>query len=168
MQAQQIQVEKEMNSCPVDNQILYLIASAERSNQREIGYPYLISFNSKKEIEQANKIAKFKWINNRTVDCLDKKTCTEALSYLLKNKIKNLDLGPYQLNYIYQKLPLQNYFDVEKSYKYACNLIYKNIKKYGYSWDTIAMYHSYTKKHKEKYLRILAMNIKKLKSGMLK
>ncbi|WP_152184862.1 hypothetical protein [Sulfurimonas indica] len=166
--AQQLSMEKEVNNCQIDNQILLLIASAERCNQREIGYPYLISFNSKKEKEQARKIANFKWIDNRTADCLDAKNCTEALTFLLKNKITNLDLGPYQLNYIYQKLPLQDYFNVKKSYEYACGLIYQNIKKYGYSWDTIAMYHSHTKKHKEKYLRILSANIKKLKSGALK
>jgi len=155
-------------SCPVNHEILYLIASVERSKKRELGYPYLISFNSKKEKKQAKKIAKFIWIDNRTVDCLDAQNCTQALSFLLENKIINLDIGPYQLNYKYHKLKLSDYFNVKQSYIYACNLIYNNIKKYGYSWDTIAKYHSYTKKHKEKYLKLLARNIKKIKNEVSK
>jgi len=155
-------------SCPVSHEILYLIASAERSEKREIGYPYLISFNNEKEKKQAKKIANFTWIDNRTVDCLNTENCTQALSFLLKNKIKNLDLGPYQLNYKYQKLELNDYFNIKQSYIYACNLIYNNIKKYGYSWDTIAKYHSHTKKYKEIYLKILSRKIKKIKKGVLK
>jgi len=140
--------------CHVDKSIMEIIAFAEKHNKKEAGYEYLISFNNKRDSKLIQKqLGKKLFLDNRTIDCKNQKLCVQITKYLINTKhIKNLDLGAYQINYIYNKIPLNNYFSFEKSYLKACNIMSSLINKYGYTWKTIAMYHSATPKYNYAYL----------------
>lgn len=147
--------QKNKINCDLNYSIIELIANAERSVKREIGYPYLISFNEK--INYGNYIhnKKYKRIDSRTLDCLELQNCVNILEQLVEQKITNIDLGAFQHNYIFHKYPLYDYFILENSYNRTCTILKNLIKRHGYSWQTIARYHSSTPKYNEKYKNIL-------------
>jgi len=142
--------------CNVPYEIMHTIASVERHPAKEIGYPFLISFNSKKDSRVIKQEYDYKWLDSRTIDCGDKKSCSELFSNLKNLKIYNLDSGAFQINYKYHKYKNAIYFNLKDSYIASCEILSSLIKRYGYSWDTIAKYHSFTKKHKDKYLKAIS------------
>ena len=150
------------SECKVSHQIMYGIAFNEKHPRRDTGYPYLISFNKKsnlKRIKSSMVELGLKVLDNRTIDCLDENTCEIVTKYLLKEEIKNFDLGAYQIAYIYHKYPIRNYFNLIKNYKDACSIVQRNINKYGYSWESIAKYHSYRKENNSRYSLNLQKNL---------
>ncbi len=148
--------------CPISYKVMYWIANTEKSLKRNVGYPYLISFNKKNNMNKISKKFKFIKLNNRTIDCLNQKNCINILRRLVKNKVFNLDLGAYQINYMYHKIKkINSYFSLKESYMQACNILNKLIKKYGYNWKTIAKYHSFNYLYQKKYLILLSKNIDK-------
>jgi len=150
------------DTCDVDSSILKIIAEVERHNKREIGYQYLISFNNKKDAKQIRKqLGKDIFIDSRTIDCLNKKLCKKITTFLIEQKITNLDLGAFQINYRFHKMKMEDYFIFEKSYFKACSLVSNLIKIYGYNWRTIARYHSATPKYNYRYLKKISMITKK-------
>ena len=141
--------------CSVDKSIMEIIAFTEKHNKKEAGYEYLISFNNKRDGKLIKKqLGKDIFLDNRTIDCRNQKLCVQITKYLVnKQHIKNLDLGAYQINYKYHKMPFSNYFSFKKSYLKACSIVSNLIKKHGYSWRTIAMYHSATPRYNYAYLK---------------
>lgn len=152
--------------CEIDYTIMYAIAATEGHGKREIGYPYLISLNqkitNKKEIKKKFHII---FLDKRSIDCKNKNTCVALTHYLVNKEVKNIDLGAFQINYIYHPLPIEVYFDLKKSYKYACFYIEKLVKKYGYTWSNIAKYHSFNRGENKKYLKRLQQNYIKYSKG---
>lgn len=149
--------------CEVDYSLMHAIAKNERSIKREVGYPFLISFNNKKDVKTSNNVKildNAEKLNSRSFDCYSKKNCSMILGELIENQIVNIDLGAFQLNYRYWKKGMKNedFFDIEQSYIKACSILSNLIDRHGYSWDTIARYHSSTDKHKNKYLKSLITN----------
>ena len=143
--------------CPISYKVMYWIAKIEKSQKRDIGYPFLISFNKKGDIRKVPKKFSYIKIDSRTVDCKNKNNCINIVKALLNKKIFNLDLGAYQINYRFHKLKrLGSYFSLKDSYIKACDILEKLIKKYGYSWKTIAKYHSFNYSHQRKYLTLLS------------
>lgn len=149
--------------CGLNDDYLSIIQMNERNMGREIGYPYLISFNSKKEANVVRNSLDGYWIDDRTIDCEDRVTCKYILHSLEELNINNLDLGSFQLNKKYHKLNEEDYFDNEKEKQVACTILESNFKKYGYSWKTFANYHSKTKKHNKRYREKLMVNLQILK-----
>jgi hypothetical protein len=150
------------SKCNVDSSLLKIIAEVEKHNQKEVGYEYLISFNNKRDAKfTKNKIGKKIFLDKRTIDCKNKQLCKKITNFLIKQKITNLDLGAFQINYKYHKMEIEDYFSFKKSYLKACGLLSKLIKNYGYSWRTIARYHSATPEYNYKYLKKISMLNKK-------
>jgi len=147
-------------ACEVDDRIMYSIAEIEKHQKRIVGYPYLISFNDKQDLSKLNDSIKSFFIDNRTIDCLNIQVCNKLLNLFIMNGIKNLDCGAFQLNYMYWKLPIGEYFDIKKSYLKACSII-ENNNKLKWSWSNIANYHSSTPKINKKYQALLLASIKK-------
>ena len=142
------------DECKVSHKIMYGIASMERHPKRDIGYPYLISFNKKANMSSVkDELADMNLIilDNRTVDCKNEISCLSAVKLLLIKNIKNFDLGAYQIANLFHNYPLENYFDLLQSYADACQIIEKNINRYGNSWKSIAKYHSYRSTDNHKY-----------------
>jgi len=130
--------------------LLFSIAKAESKN---IFYPYIISINSKKDIKKLKKIG-INLKKGRIINCYDKNTCINAVKLLIKAGITNIDLGVFQINYKYHKLPLEDYFDIKKSAEYASRYIYKLARKFDkWNWKILAMYHSATPHLNEKYIK---------------
>lgn len=155
------------SECTVDDNVLLAILMNERSMQRDIGYKYLISLNNKKDQKVIRKINYFKkmMIDSRTIDCKDTNTCVKVLSVLFSNKIKNLDIGPYQVNSIFHLDKFkrhQDLFHLDKSKKFACNYVMSKIKRLGYSWNSIGAYHSETEEYNIRYTNDLIINYKKI------
>lgn len=151
--------------CTVDDRIMYSIASVERHKKTPIGYPYLISLNSKsdqKRVAKDKELKKF-FLDKRTIDCQDTETCIAILDRLESNNIVNVDLGAFQLNYKYWKIPKSSYFDIKKSYSKACSIVMSHNQN-EWTWENIAKYHSKTKKYNNIYkstlLAIVEKNIK--------
>lgn len=150
------------NTCKLDKKILYAILLNEGLSGNK-GYEYIISFNNKndaKRVKQSNLGKMF--MNSRVLDCKNPFLCEVIVTKLHEAKITNLDLGAFQINYRHHKLPKKDYFNLSKSYQYACSFIESNIKKYGYNWYAIASYHSTTPVYNYKYQRNLMRNYKKV------
>lgn len=152
------------NECRVDKKILYSIMLKEGLQDR-IGYEYIISFNNSNDSKRVRK-SKLKpyFINNRVLDCKNLFLCEVILTKLNEAGIKNLDLGAFQINYKVHKLDKKDYFDLSKSYKYACGYVESMIKKYGYNWYAIASYHSQTPYYNQKYRNDLIRKFQKVSS----
>ena len=153
--------------CNIPYSIMLTIAYVERERSRDAGYPYIVSFNAKKDYIYAKEIELFKDVrdleNNRNVDCLSKKKCTELTDKLLSMGIDNIDVGAYQLNVYYHKLQTENYFSLEHEYSYACKFINSLIKSSGkWDWETLAKYHSSHKSKNIAYQKLLKRAYKKL------
>jgi len=151
--------------CSIDQRIMYSIAQAEKHPNRVVGYQYLISFNNKDEAIFAAYIFPYLFIDTRTIDCEDSYTCADILYALNNYGINNLDCGTYQINTKYWQMnDYEDYFDLKKSYKKACQIIEYHTKD-ELSWTNIAKYHSGTPKYNEKYkqrlFKYLKQNMKK-------
>lgn len=144
------------SECGVDYSLVYAVAMNERHPDRDVGYPFLISFN--KSNAYAKKKYKALFLDKRTIDCKDKKTCVSIVSDLSKKGVTNLDLGAFQINEHYHpSSDLGTFFTLGVSMNIACRIISTHIKKHGYNWSAIARYHSATPKHNNIY----ASNLKK-------
>ena len=134
------------DSCNLSHKILYGVAKNERHAKRDVGYPYLISFNDSedmKKVKQDLEQLKMIFLDDRTIDCKSKEICAAVTKYLIENNnIVNLDLGGFQHCYRFYKYSYENYFDLEKSYFKTCQIISNNISKYGFTWEAIARYYN--------------------------
>lgn len=151
--------------CKLSHESMVLIAKVEKHPKRKLGYPYLISFNKEKDAIKAQKKYKQFFIPNkgvdRTIDCQSEEMCRIILSNLVKDGITNLDLGAFQINYIYHKMKDYEYFRVAESYEYACSYAQSFIEEYGSTFKALAMYHSKTPKYRNKYAKRLYDEYKK-------
>lgn len=153
-------------NCIVDDDIMLSILIKEREEKRSIGYEYLISFNNEDDAKLIKKDPYFKkmFLNNRTMDCKSQSKCSEVLGKILQKNIRNLDVGAYQVNTVYHLNSFNKYediFNIDNSYKFACSYVMSKINKLGYSWESIAAYHSETEKfntiYKEDLIDIYTM-----------
>jgi len=147
-------------ACNVDDRIIVSIAEIEKHKDRVVGYPYLISFNNRKDIDKLNIDIRKYFIDSRTIDCQDVDTCKYILSILILNNIKNLDCGAFQINYKFWKIPVTDYFDTKKSYIKACSII-ESHNKLNWSWSNVANYHSGTPHLNSKYKALILSSIQR-------
>ncbi len=149
--------------CVVEKDLLVAYAKNERHSNRYVGYPYMISFNEQKEskILREEKILDGygKWLDSRTFDCKNEATCKAITTALVKNGIKNMDLGHMQICYKWHPLEVSEYFDIQKSEQRACRYLVSLTKQYGWSWETIGKYHSFTKDKNEAYYKKIQKNL---------
>ena len=150
------------NACSLDGSILSLIATIEGHRKKDIGYPYLVSFNNKKDAKKIkSKLGSDIFLDNRTIDCKNRELCTKITNFLIYTEnITNLDLGAFQINYTFHKMKTKDYFSFDESYKKACSFLEELVKRHGYSWETIARYHSGTPKYNYAYLKKISYIIK--------
>jgi hypothetical protein len=148
--------------CKVDDRIMFAIAKIEKHRTTPVGYPFLISINAKKDQKTARKIPSIKkyFLDSRTLDCGSKTECVSVLEKLNQHGITNLDCGAYQINYKYWSMRKPEYFDIQKSYFKACEIVMSH-NRTKWSWENIAKYHSKTKKYNEKYKKYLIATIEK-------
>jgi len=151
--------------CKLSHASMVLIAKVEKHPARKLGYPYLISFNKEKDAIKAQKKYKQFFIPNkgvdRTIDCRNEEMCRTIFADLIRNKITNLDLGSFQINYIYHKMKDYEYFRVAESYEYACSYAQSFVDKYGPTFKALAMYHSQTPKYRNIYAKRMYDEYKK-------
>lgn len=156
--------------CLLSHESMVLIAKTEKHPKRRLGYPYLISFNIDKQASRVYKRYKELFIPNkgvdRSIDCKSEEICVAILDDLIKRGITNLDLGPYQVNYKVHKkgftdyykrrhapMSKEEFFRIPESYEYACSYAYNFVERWGDSFKSLAMYHSKTPKHRNKYAK---------------
>lgn len=149
--------------CKLDYSIMYLIAMNERHPQRNIGYPYLISFNNKKDAKIARKYFN-EFIDSRTMDCKNKDKCVEITKILIEANITNLDLGAFQISYRHHKHKIFSYYDLKKSYNIGCLIAQRNIDLNNIKFSDIAKYNSFKKKRNRAYAKKIQRNYLRLKS----
>jgi len=153
----------EQKTCSIDKNVIYSVLMNEGLKKR-IGYEFIISFNNFSDVKVLKKTGlKSLFVDNRTIDCKNEKLCSYILYELTKANITNLDLGAFQINYMFHNLDtLADYFDINKSYVFACNRIEDCVKQYGNNFKAYACYHSRTKEHNEKYQKRLKINYEKV------
>jgi len=122
---------------------MWAIAKAEGGDE----YPYVIRINGKAKV----KIPWLRQLRKNVYDCRNYETCVYVARELIKRGIKNFDMGPFQINYLYHRFPPEKAFLVPESYEKACSIVLKKIKKFGWNWRGIAAYHSANPKENEKY-----------------
>lgn len=143
--------------CEIGYRVLYAIAQVERHPKKEVGYPYLISFNKTSQTAILAKLKatmpqlRYKFLDKRTIDCLNIQNCILIFKELQKHSINNIDLGAFQINPIYHKYPAENYFTLKSSLLIACKIVTDLKNKYGWSWESLARYHSYERNNNYKY-----------------
>jgi hypothetical protein len=138
--------------CTVPYSIMFAISENEHHPKRKIGYPYLISFNNKSDVAHYREVFPDYFIKEkkessyRTIDCRSQEECVQILETILASGTTNVDLGGFQLNYKWHKIPLADYFSLKRSYTKACDYVMHLSGKYGWSWETVGRYHSLTEK----------------------
>ena len=157
-----IEETEQMQQCSVPPMILEAIVKVERHAKRAPGYPYIIAFNNVDDAKVVKQVLGNElFLDWRTIDCLNSSICQKLTSYIVKeHKIQNMDLGAYQINYYYHKMPIDYYFSFEKSYIKACKYLETLISNHGYSWETIARYHSSTPQFNHAYLQKISTILK--------
>lgn len=153
--------------CYIDSDIMFLVAATESHKKREIGYPFLISLNMKKDKDKTTIIVQrlgLEMLDNRSIDCKSKLQCIQAMKYLEAINVKDVDLGGYQINYKLHKTKLGVFFDYKKSYLKACRyLTIRTLREDKMDFNAIANYHSTTKKINQIYADKLKINAIKYK-----
>ena len=151
-----------VKTCSVPPMVLETIAKVERHAKRAPGYPYIIAFNNMDDAKVVKQVLGNElFLDWRTIDCINSSICQKLTSYIVKeHKIHNMDLGAYQINYYYHKMPIDYYFSFEKSYIKACKYLETLISNHGYSWETIARYHSSTPQYNHAYLQKISTILK--------
>jgi hypothetical protein len=151
-----------MSTCSVDDRIMFAIASIEKHPTLPVGYPFIISINSRTDQQKARNILMLKkyFLDKRTLDCQSSRMCTKILHELKKRKIINLDCGAYQINYKFWNMEDGDYFNLKKSYYKACEIVMK-YNKNKWSWKNIAKFHSKTVKYNNSYKKKLISTIER-------
>lgn len=146
-------IEGASASCNIDYKVLYSIAATERHRARDVGYPFLISFNKRKDLAKLNQEDRRFLLDNRTLDCKNRAYCSYMVGYLTKRGVRNMDLGPFQICYMYHKnnLAIHSFFTIKDSMSYAKNMVQNNVRRHGCNWYAIARYHSATLAYNVKY-----------------
>lgn len=145
--------EKEAMSsdCTIPYSIMYSIANNERHPNRDVGYPYLISANNSSLKKCTKNLYPSLMIDSRTLDCKNTNKCVKTLSELMASCGDNYDVGAYQINTHYHRLNNESYFTLSESYAYSCSYIESIVSKKGWSWDSIATYHTSTVSLRNEY-----------------
>ncbi|PAF46321.1 hypothetical protein BKH46_08010 [Helicobacter sp. 12S02634-8] len=147
-----------LDKCEIGYKVLYTIAQVERHPKREVGYPYIISFNRTQDIAKLSDLVsegQYEKLDNRSIDCKNQKNCVLIYSKISQNQIPNVDLGAFQINPKYHQASPEDYFSLQKSIAIACGILTEIKQKYGWSWESLAKYHSYEKKNNLKYQKHL-------------
>lgn len=139
------------HKCKIHSDVLTAIAAIEGHPKREVGYPYIISFNKNSDMQKLKKDERWFALDKRTIDCTSLENCISVYDELKQLKVTNIDLGPFQINPMFFKYDSSVYFTLEESKQKACEILteIKNTK--GWSWESLARYHSSTKKHNQAY-----------------
>jgi len=122
------------------------------------GYPYVIRINGKLKVE----IPWLKKLEENVYDCRNYDLCVYTTKELLKLGIKSIDLGPFQINYRFHHFPPEKAFLLPESYLKACEILVNRVKRYGWSWEGVATYHSTTPELNRKYALKLKRIFKEL------
>lgn len=151
------------DNCVIPDILLETILITENEKR----YPFYIRTNSDSTLDIFNSIAN-KYPHRKTKDkmvinCLSKENCIAIAGALVENKVSNLDLGLFQINYLNYPDRLNKYFNSELSYQKACSVVVDkiNIKK-RWDWDVFAGYHSFTKEFNDIYKKKLKDNFESL------
>ena len=143
-----------------DKVVLKAILSNECLRIHGRYYPYFIRVNGENNFIRAKRylaLQDISWKDSVLV-CKDKEQCVYIAKGLINYGIKNIDIGPYQINYYYHPLKdIKKYFSYRESGKISNNIIQKLGKKYGYKWETLGKYHSFRKsQNKDYYMKLYA------------
>lgn len=121
--------------------------------------PYTIGLNTSSDIRLAKNLG-YTISSGRIIECGNIVRCTEILQRLHSYGLKNTDNGPYQINHLHNPMNnLSDYFTFEKSESKVKSILAGLINRDGYSWQTIAKYHSATPELNERYRKKLFKNI---------
>jgi len=160
---------RERSDCLVPEPILDAIMSVERSMDRRVGYPYIIRINRKKDIRKAHRILKnYNYVvtkrDEAVIDCKNTRNCARITRQLVENKIRNIDMGAYGLNYVYREgwnYNLRVFYVNKRASLVTCKYLHELNNEFGWSWRTIGNYHNRHKRRNDLY-------VKKLKEYVIK
>jgi len=111
-----------------------------------------IRISLKKDVETAKKNGIP--VKRHIVKCNNPSKCSEYTNKLLGLNIKNFDLGPYQINYLYHGYRwkdngnFQDFFKYDTAEQRTREILGELILKYGYSWRTIGRYNHFDASNK--------------------
>lgn len=122
--------------------VLFAIRNNECYNDKGYCNPYVIRINKQNDIAKANNNGIS--TNGPHILCYDANRCANTAEQLIRLGVKNIDLGPYQINYFWNgKYELAGYFELDSAEIRAKEIIGELINQYGYSWTTLGRYHNY-------------------------
>lgn len=134
--------------------VLDAIMDAECLKDKGIYNPHFIRINTQKDILtiKNNNIK----ISGPYIRCENPDKCSDMVKTLVALEIDNIDMGPFQINYMYQnerwsnEEDYQKYFVLSHAEDRAREILQSLIRSYGYSWRTIGRYHHFSSKNKER------------------
>uniref|UniRef100_UPI002624CA62 hypothetical protein n=1 Tax=Desulfurobacterium sp. TaxID=2004706 RepID=UPI002624CA62 len=146
----------------VEEAVVKAILLAEGYREGNLIYPYVVRINGRKPGREVldffnRQVQKYHLASSPVVRikgwgtlyrCPSREVCVLFADYLVKLGFKNIDLGPFQINYgvwhkRYKNL-IQKAFDINESAKICCDIVGENVKKFGYNANAVALYHSAT------------------------
>ncbi len=140
--ARGLTLEEAIKRCPVPYEIMWAIAKVESG-----GYPFVIRVNENVRV----RAPWLKPLGNGAYDCKNYRLCVYTARELIRRGIKNVDLGAFQINYLYHRVSPEVAFSVPESYLKACSILLEKVKENGWSWEGIASYHSKNPKRNREY-----------------
>lgn len=153
--ARGLTLKEAVRECPVPYEVMWAIAQVESG-----GYPFVIRVNEKVVV----RAPWLKPLGNRAYDCKNYRLCVYTAKELIKRGIKNVDLGAFQINYLYHRVSPEVAFSLPESYLKACSILLEKVRKNGWSWEGIAAYHSKDPKKNREY----ALKLYKVLSSLQK
>jgi len=115
-------------------------------------YPYFVCLNERALIKGLPRIS------GNCYDCISPALCRVFVLKLIKAGITNFDAGSFQWNYrawVKRGWPQEDYlntaFSLEEAGKRACRFISRFVRKYGYTANAVALYHSATPRFNYRY-----------------
>jgi len=156
-------------TCRIPNDIMLTYLLTEQTKKRDLYYPFILQINYSKEKSPEKfenvrniilQIRGNEALNSKLYDCKNLQQCISTVEALEQNGYMNYDIGPFQVNYYFNKNDLRYMFNFYGSYLLSCQYVTKLILENGYSLDTLGMYNSKTPENKAKYLAAWVENYK--------
>jgi hypothetical protein len=149
----------------VEPALIEAIARVEGIFLNNRPYPYFICVNQPVRVKGLPKLSE------NCFKCFNESLCRVFALKLVKAGITNFDAGSFQWNYRAwikrgwtQEDYLNTVFSVEKAGKRACEMVGKFVRKYGYTANAAALYHSATPKFNYRYAVKVYRLYRKIKS----
>lgn len=138
------------DSLELPSVVMDAIVNTEAYKENGVINPYVVCLNTKADIQKATEYGMV--VDGRAIKCKSEELCVETVLALEMLGIKNVDVGAYQINLVFHPTDsVEDYFNMDTARASAEAIVLGHIKRDGYTWESIAKYHSGTPELNRRY-----------------